>query len=1004
MVLLRALCALVGACLASGTLAQPPVPGTAPAPLRGLAYDADFFPGAHHDAAVPTPDSVLGFRLGDRPASHAQIERVIHAITDKSPRVRLFEYAVTHEGRRLYYLAISSEANIARLDAIKADAARLADPRSTTEAEGNRIASSMPAIAWMAYSIHGNEMSGADASLALIWHLASCTDGPVVSMLDHLVVLVDPLMNPDGRDRCVTGVAQARTLQPSVDEQSLLHSENWPGGRTNHYYFDMNRDWIWGTQPESRGRIRAAGGWNPQYFVESHEQDPLDTFLLMPPRAPINPNIGASVEKWAKVFGDDQGSAFDKFSWRYYTGEWNEEWYPGYSGSWAALRGAIDNLYEQARIISDAVRRPEGTLEAYREAVHKQLVSSLANLATLDAHRAEIVGDFARSRREMVSDSSPYARRLFVLTGMGRNAGRTQRLADMLALQGIEVYRTRGAFSAGGKDWLGREFKDRAFDAGTIVVPARQPLGRLAAALLELDPRMPDDFLTDERRELVRFGRSRLYDVTGWNAPMLMGIEACEVSAPLPGDAEKIGPESWAARATDAAASSPIAWMIDGNDDRCLGVAARLMDAGIRVRASNKPTRLGDVAVARGSIIVERKDNQDFSGDLTQGVSQACATFGVHPGAITSGMGAGDLPDLGGEHFVLLESPRVAILTNDPFGSYDVGEAWYLVDHELGLRAALINSTDLGGVDLRRYNVLVLPDGASPDFLDPRMGKLRAWIESGGTLIASGSSAAAIARDKEGIGSTRQLGDVLTKLEPYREAIVRDWIGKTVSADPAQAWSFSPPQKLEYPWTLGEQEKVDDDEAKRRDEWRSLFMPTGAILAARTDDRHWITSGCDPVLPVIYSSGPVLLSASAGNEPVLLGAFVPAEQPAPKSEPTPQAQPSPTPAGAPAAADAKKDEKKDDKKEDKKEEPKPGWLLAPPGYELRLRMSGLLWPEAADRIAHSAYCTQERIGRGQVVLFAGDPTFRAAARGTTRLFSNAIVLGPGMGASPPIRP
>jgi hypothetical protein len=520
------------------SVAQVPVPATPPAPLPGLKYDADFFPGAHHDAKVPTPDSILGFRTGDKAASHAQVEAVIKAIADKSPRVKLFEYATSHEGRKLYYLAVSSEDNIKRLDQIKADAGKLADPRKLSQADADKITDQLPAIAWMAYSIHGNEMSGVDAALALLWHLASSTDDDVKQLLKDEVILIDPLMNPDGRDRCITTINQNRTAQPAVDEQSIIHSETWPGGRTNHYLFDMNRDWIWCTQPETRGRVKAIGEWNPHYIVESHEQDPLDTFLFMPPRAPINPHIPVTLEKWSKIFGDDQGKAFDAFGWRYYTGEWNEEWYPGYTGSWGALRGAIDNLYEQARLITDAVRRPEGTLEPYREAVHKQLVSSLANLKTLQAHRKEVITDFANERRDVVSDKSTYATRIFVLIGGRANGGRWAHLKDLLALQGIEAYQLDDDLKAGGHDWLGRVLKDQTIPKGSIVIPTKQPLGRLAAALLELDPHMTPDFLKDERRELLRFGQSRLYDITGWNTSMMFGIEIQEFDAALPANAK----------------------------------------------------------------------------------------------------------------------------------------------------------------------------------------------------------------------------------------------------------------------------------------------------------------------------------------------------------------------------------------------------------------------------------------------------------------------------------
>lgn len=964
-----------------GQVPHEPAP---PTPLQRLSYDEPFFPGAAYDANVPTPDAVLGFRLGDKPALHGQIEAVIKAIAETSPRARLFEYAKSHEGRPLWYLVIGSERNSRRLDEIKATAGQLADPRG-----GVGDADSIPAIAWMAYCIHGDEMSGSDAALALAHHLAAGQDQSVKDLLESVLVIIDPVMNPDGRDRCIVNVQRSRTAQPSVDDQSLIHTQEWPTGRMNHYLFDLNRDWIFCTQPETRGRVKAIGEWHPHYFMESHEQTALDTFLFMPPRAPVNPNMPPHVREWEVTFAEDQGKAFDVRGWRYYTGEWNEGWYPGYSGSWAAIRGIVDNLYEQATIVSDAVRRPEGTLETYRESVHKQLVSSMANLETLARNRAAVVRDFAASRRAAVENAGA-EQRLFVLSPGAGSDGRWMRLIDLLEWQGIELRRAAADFVASGKDWLGREIRERRFPVGTVFVPERQPLRELAATLLETDPRMTAEFLTEERRELLRFGRSRLYDITGWNVAMMFGVEVSEVMAPPPGNSERLSAASLRAPA-DPIEPAPVAWVLAGEDDRSVAAAGRLMEAGVKVRVLDKPSTLDGSAVGRGSIVITRKDNQDFTTDLPATLGGITTQFGVRPRALTSGMGPADAPDLGGGHFVLLETPRIAVLGREPFSPYSFGEMWHLLDHEMGLRCAFLDTAQLGGMDLRRYNVLIIPDGGEDGWTDA-IGDLKSWVESGGTLIAIGAAAAPLCAEKDGIGSTRLLPDVLTKLAGYRAAIVRDWLGKNVDVKPDDVWSHTAPTKLEYPWTLGDDDSPEEEEAKRRDEWRALFMPQGALLAARVDDRDWLTAGCGPVLPVLVGSGPVLIPPSGGNAPVLLGAFVPA--PPKPEEPAKQAA---------TDADNPDDEEKT-KEKDSVEPPPPGWLVAPPGFELRLRMSGLLWPEAADRLAHSAYVTKESVGRGQIILFNESPTFRAASRGTTRLFMNAVVCGPGMVASTAIRP
>ena len=963
-----ALCAVTRVA-AQGSAVQPP------SPLAGLEYAADFFPGAHYDPGVTAPASVLGFTLGSRPVTHAQIEAVIRALAATSRRCKLFEYGKTHEGRTLYYVVVGSEANLARLDALQTDLSKLADPRKVSRGEGDRLAASLPAVAWMAYCIHGDEMSGSDAALAALYHLCASTDADVAFLLENLVVLVDPLMNPDGRDRFLSMLAQNRTAQPSVDDQSLLHTGFWPSGRMNHYLFDLNRDWIFATQPETRGRIPVVNAWNPHYFMESHEMGSQDTFLFMPGREAVNPNVPENVIHWETKFAEDLAAAFDARGWRYYTGEWNDNWYPGYSSSWAALRAAVENLYEQASIGTDAVRRPEGTLHTYRDAVHKQLVSTMTNLTTLAKNRKQVLADFLAEKRACTGAGSSIPARTFAFPPSA-NAARQRQFLDLMIMQGFEVSAATAAFRASGTDRLGRAAPNREFPAGTLLIAARQPLGRLVQAMLEFDPRMKPQVLADERRDLLRFGESRIYDITGWSIPMLFDVEAYTLDGDPPA----------AARAQPAVAAAPppqltdstttVAFVVDDADDASVAVAGRLMERDVWVRVADKPFQFNGRDYVRGSVVVTRVDNQNFSGDLAATVRDVCAQSKTPAAIVRTGWGPGDLPDLGGQHFILLEPPRIAILGREPIGPYGFGQAWYVIDRVLGLRATYVDAHDLGNADLRRYNVLVIPNGGA-SVVASKMEALRTWITAGGTLVAIGGSAAAFAKEKDGIGAVRLLPDVAGKLDDYHQAIVREWEGRRDTVDTHGAWSFSPPTEVVYPWLIGEGgSKLSEEEIKRQDAWCSLFMPSGAILAGRVDDRSWLTGGCSEYVPVIYTGGNVLMAPPAVQTPVRLGVFNPATR---------------------AAAPAKK-------KDDKNSVASPGWTIAPPGHELRLRMSGLLWPEAANRLANAAYMTRERIGSGQLILFASEPTFRAAALGTIRIFANAVVYGPGLGASHPIEP
>jgi hypothetical protein len=417
---------------------------------------------------------------------------------------------------------------------------------------------------------------------------------------------------------------------------------------------------------------------------------------------------------------------------------------------------------------------------------------------------------------------------------------------------------------------------------------------------------------------------------------------------------------------------------------------------------ADKPFQFDGHDFARGSVLITRKDNTQFSGDLVATLREVCKEAKSAAIGVGTGMGPGDLPDLGGEHFVLLQPPRIAILGREPITAYSFGESWYVIDHMLGLRASYIDAHGLGGSDLRRYNVLVIPDGAGP-VLKEHMEDLKAWATAGGTIVTVGSSCGAFAKEKDGLGSTRLLPDVLTKLDAYRQAVVREWEGRTTEPDPVKVWSATPPAELTYPWMIGESggggdDKGGDDEAKRRDAWRAVFMPAGTVLAGRVDDRSWLTAGCGEYVPLVYFGDTVLMPPPGVQAPVRLGVFSGASCSI-ADEPEEEA---PTPKPEAKDSDKPNADKPGAEKEEKKQPA--GWTIAPSGYELRLRMSGLLWPEAANRLANSAYVTRESIGAGQLILFAASPTYRAAALGTTRIFSNAVVCGPGMGASQPIKP
>ena len=391
-----------------------------------------------------------------------------------------------------------------------------------------------------------------------------------------------------------------------------------------------------------------------------------------------------------------------------------------------------------------------------------------------------------------------------------------------------------------------------------------------------------------------------------------------------------------------------------------MAFAARLLEQDIQVRVIDRATEFSGRALPRGSVFVTAMDNPNRT-DLPAKITKQASLLNLDVGSTQSGYGPGDLPDWGGEHFRLLTKPQIAILSQAGFSSYDVGVSWWSIDQFLGIRHSQLDAGYINRADLRRYNTIVAPNGYR-DLGAAEMNALREWVKQGGTLIAHDGSAATLATEG-GIGTVRGIQDSLEKAQEYDLALQRQRLSQTVNIDTSAVNATTVNTELSYPWDP-ELELPSKEELKKRDEWQRLFMPSGAIVAGRTDTKHWLTFGTEETLPLLYGKQPVLMTNGAAEAVVRVGTFTPND-----------------------AVEAKRIL---------------NWSTLPEGEDLQVRMSGLLWPEAASRIANSAYLTRERLGNGQVILFSGQPNFRGGARGTLRLWLNALIYGPGLGAEPSI--
>ena len=511
------------------------------------SYSSDLYKevilSGDYDSSIIHPNKFLDFNYGERVSYPEQIEDSINSYKKQSNKVKLINYGTTHEGRPLHALIISSPDNIAQIDTIKQNLSALSDARITNDREAKKIIDSLPAIAWMAYSIHGNETSGSDAALGLIYHLIASNDPEVKNLLDNMIVIVDPVMNPDGRARFAKSLEQYRGTAPNYDDQSLIHTGDWPYGRTNHYYFDLNRDWVYLTQPETQGRVSLINEWKPQILVDAHEMGAQDTFMTGPAREPINKNMDRDLVKWGNVFAKDQGSEFDRRNWRFYTGEWHEDLYPGYS-FYVNFRGTLGILYEQSRMAEDGVRRPEGTIQSYKESVHHQFISSLTNLNTLLNNSKAMYSDYWEARKLNVSNESEWANQTFVILPT-KNSSRINTLADKLKSQNIEVFSNKKSINVKNvMKQTGDIVEEFNIPAGSMIIPNRQPEAPLISAILEFDAEIDEDVLKKEREATLRDDSSIMYDTTAFNFTMMYGLEAVTVPENIKGNLSVCEPSS----------------------------------------------------------------------------------------------------------------------------------------------------------------------------------------------------------------------------------------------------------------------------------------------------------------------------------------------------------------------------------------------------------------------------------------------------------------------------
>lgn len=780
------------------------------------------WPGARYDPAIPTLKQVVGHDPGQAISTPDQIAAYLQALTKAAPtRTRLFEYARSWEGRPLWTLVVGSAEHIGRLDAIKTDLARLADPRRVSAAEADRLAGELPVVVWLAHGVHGNEISSADAALQEAYHLlASQGDADIDAVLQNAIVLIDPMQNPDGRARFLASNQQGRASEPDPAPFSAEHDEPWPGGRANHYLFDLNRDWFTQTQPETRGRIRIALEYFPLVTVDLHEQGGNNTYYFAPPADPINPFITKSQIASLDLFGRANAARFDARGWPYFIREVYDAFFPGYGDSWPTLQGSIGMTYEQASARGLVFARDDGTRLTYRDGVMHHFNAAITTAITAAKNRDRLVRDFLAFRRTAIAEGEKGPVREYVLLP-GHDPSRADRLARTLATQGIEVRRADEPFAVG----------TRKVPAGAYLVSTAQPASRLVKNLLEPKIEQDEAFIRRQEERRARRQPDQIYDVTAWSMPLLYDVDVATSASPLSVRSTPVPSAYDAPPDRRSFAEGKVGYLMPwGSAAAALAVEA--LAGGIRVHSVGGAFTLQGRTYPIGTAVIRNAGNPpDLHARLVALASKHGAEIvPIDSSYVESGI------SLGSNQVNALRSPRVLLAWDAPTQTLSAGWTRFVLERRFGQAVTAVRTASLGRANLSDFDIIVLPSGNFAGAIpEAQVTRLKDWLRAGGTLITIAEATRWAVGGNVGLLSTT--------------ALLKN--GKPDVPDPPRGQGGSGGQGNQ----AGEGQ-FDYDKAIQPERERPASQP-GAILRGTLDVDHWLSAGSDAETQVMIEGNRV---------------------------------------------------------------------------------------------------------------------------------------------------
>ncbi|HMV85412.1 MAG TPA: M14 family metallopeptidase [Blastocatellia bacterium] len=757
-----------------------------------MAQKPEFAPGARYDAKIPSLKQVTGYDFAERVTPPEDIIRYLKALHEAAPdRTKLVKYAETWEKRELYALIVATPERIRQLEQIKTGLKQLANPSASTDVA--KLARELPVVVALVHGVHGNEISSGEAAMAEAYHLLAAQGDAVVDLIRReAIVIIDPMQNPDGRARFVFQNLMGQAMTPDADPASAEHDEPWPGGRSNHYLFDLNRDWFAQNHPESQGRVKLLLEWQPQVVADLHEMGGDSTYYFPPTAEPPNPHMTEGQKSWINIFGQANAARFDERGFAYFNREVFDAFYPGYGVSWPMAQGAIGMTFEKGSARGLVYRRSNDTLLTYRDGAVEHFTAAFSTMATASRNREKLLREFAEFRKTAgAGETKAY------LLPPGFDAGQTKRLVRMLLSNGVNVQRAEEPIN----------FNGRTLPAGTFIVPLPQPAGALVRNLLDAQVPMNAEFIKEQEERRKRRQPDQIYDTTAWNQAMLYDVECLAATTAINAKASAVSLDLLKTAVTlpDATVGYALPW-----NATSAAAVIEALQSGLRVRFLKEPFTIGGRKFERGTAFLRLSEN---GAELKARLSAIAAKHGAEIVKLDSAFSSGGSA-LGSNQVVTLKAPRVLLAWDAPTSSLSAGWARFVLERRYGQVVTAVRTNSLGRVDLRRYDVLILPSGNYAAALGAdSVRRIKDWIGLGGTLIMLGEASRWAARESTALLETRT---------EFRD-------GSPESDAPRPAVTGRP---------------ADYDQAIQPLRESPDLIP-GAILRVKLDEEHWLSAGTD---------------------------------------------------------------------------------------------------------------------------------------------------------------